>query len=65
MTSYLLNSLELLYTVSIFSHTFPRWIKNESLENSLEVQQLGLSAFPAVALGSVPSQGTKILQATQ
>ena len=40
-------------------------MKNESLESSLKVQWLGLSAFPAVALGSIPGQGTKILQATQ
>ena len=65
MTSYLLNSLELLYTVSIFSHTFPRWIKNESLENSLEVQQLGLGAIIAqgkvLVLGFSPH---KLLSAT-
>ena len=34
-------------------------------ENSLAVQWLGLGAFSAVAPGSIPGQGTKILQAAQ
>ena len=33
--------------------------------NSLAVQWLGLSTFTAVAWGSIPGQGTKILQAAQ
>ena len=33
--------------------------------NSLVVQWLGLSAFTAESLGSIPGQGTKILKATQ
>ena len=33
--------------------------------NSLVVQWLGLSAFIAVAVGSIPGSGTKIPQATQ
>ena len=33
--------------------------------NSLAVQWLGLCAFTAVGPGSIPSQGTKILQAMQ
>ena len=35
------------------------------LGNSLAVQWLGLSAFTAEGLGSVPGQGTKILQAVR
>ena len=38
--------------------------KNTTNGNSLAVQWLGLPAFTAEGLGSVPSQGTKILQAT-
>ena len=33
--------------------------------NSLEIQWLGLGAFTAMGLGSIPGQGTKILQASQ
>ena len=32
---------------------------------SLVVQWLGLGAFTAVALSSIPGEGTKILQVTQ
>ena len=35
------------------------------LGNSLAVQWLGLHAFSAVGLGSIPGQKTKMLQATQ
>ena len=35
------------------------------LENSLAVQWLGLSAFTAEDLGSIPGWGTKIPQAVQ
>ena len=35
----------------------------ESCGTSLAIQWLGLSTFTAVAPGSIPSQGTKILQA--
>ena len=31
--------------------------------NSLEVQQLGLQAFPTLGTGLIPGQGTKIPQA--
>ena len=34
------------------------------LGNSLAVQWLGLQAFPAEGLGSIPGRGAKILQAT-
>ena len=34
------------------------------LGNSLAVQWLGLCAFTAVGLGSIPGRGTEILQAT-
>ena len=33
--------------------------------NSLAVQWLGLGAFTAMGLGSIPGQGTKIPQAVQ
>ena len=35
------------------------------LGNSLVVQRLGLSAFTAMGLGSIPGRGTKIPQATR
>ena len=38
-------------------------LKKKLLGNSLAVQWLGLSALTAVGQGSIPSQGTKILQA--
>ena len=34
----------------------------KNLGNSLAVQWLGLGAFTAVGLGSIPGWGTKILQ---
>ena len=37
----------------------------KSLGISLAVQWLGLRAFPAEGLGSIPGQGTKFLQAAQ
>ena len=40
-------------------------IKEMFTGNSLEVQWLGLSAFIAEDLGSIPGQGTKIPQALQ
>ena len=39
--------------------------KKNYLGNSLAVQWLGLCAFTAVGLGSIPGQGPKILQATK
>ena len=40
-----------------------QWNRIESPENSLAVQWLGLCAFTAEGMGSIPGQGTKILQA--
>ena len=39
------------------------FFKKNSLGNSLAVQGLGLHTFTAEGLGSIPGQGTKILQA--
>ena len=39
-------------------------VHGKSPGNSLEVQCLGLSTFTALGLGSIPSQGPKVLQAT-
>ena len=39
--------------------------KKSATGNSLVVQWLGLGAFTAVGLGSIPGGGTKILQAAQ
>ena len=39
------------------------FLKKNSLGNSLAVQGLGLHSFTAKGLGSIPGQGTKILQA--
>ena len=38
-------------------------LKNRGLENSLVVQQLGLSDFTAKGPGSIPGQGTKFCKA--
>ena len=43
----------------------PELFKNTKIGNSLAVQWLGLCAFTAKGLGSIPGQGTKIPQATR
>ena len=44
---------------------FEDHIKNLDLGTSLVVQWLGLGAFTAMAPGSIPGRGTKILQAAR
>ena len=53
------------FDVEHFSHAYWPFEYIECFENSLAVQWLGLHAFTAEGMGSIPGRGTKIPHASQ